>query len=88
VHAGTLIGRCEEKTGIAAFERPVADLMAREPYSSARTVYLVCDNGSSHRWNASIERTAEKWPNGCSCTCRCMRAGSTRSRSPGVTAAA
>ncbi|MGO9584388.1 MAG: transposase [Acidimicrobiales bacterium] len=26
-------------------------------------VYLVCDNGSSHRGRASIERTAKKWPN-------------------------
>jgi DDE superfamily endonuclease len=63
VHAGQLVGRCERKTGIAPFERLVADLMAREPYASARTVYMVCDNGSSHRGQASIDRTAEKWPN-------------------------
>jgi hypothetical protein len=63
VHSGTLLGRCEPQTGIVPFERLVADLMSREPYASARTVYLVCDNGSSHRGKASIERTAAKWPN-------------------------
>jgi hypothetical protein len=63
VDAGTLLGRCEDKTGIAAFERLVADLMEREPYASARRVYLVCDNGSSHRGRASIDRTAKRWPN-------------------------
>ena len=48
VHRGRLLGRCEDQTGIAAFERLVADVMAIEPYVSARRVYLVCDNGSSH----------------------------------------
>ena len=62
VHRGTLIGRCEDKTGIVAFERLVADLMATEPYASARRVFVVCDNGSSHRGQASIDRTAAKWP--------------------------
>src|SRR5487761_1234304 len=62
VHRGTLIGRCEDKTGIVAFERLVADLMATEPYASARNVFVVCDNGSSHRGQASIDRTREKWP--------------------------
>jgi hypothetical protein len=38
VHRGHLFGRCEEKTGIVAFERLVADVMAQEPYASARTV--------------------------------------------------
>jgi transposase len=62
VHRGTLIGRGEPKTGIAPFERLVAGLMAVEPYASARMVYVVCDNGSSHRGQASIDRTSAKWP--------------------------
>ena len=62
VHRATLIGRCEDKTGIVAFERLVADLMATEPYASARRVFVVCDNGSSHRGQASIDRTKAKWP--------------------------
>jgi transposase len=63
VHRGLLFGRCEEKTGIVAFERLLTDVMAQEPYASARTVYVVCDSGSSHRGQASVERTREKWPN-------------------------
>ena len=62
VHRATLIGRCEEHTGIVPFERLVGDLMASEPYASARRVLVVCDNGSSHRGQASIDRTKEKWP--------------------------
>jgi transposase len=62
VHRATLLGRCEDKTGIVAFERLVADLMATEPYASARRVLVVCDNGSSHRGQASIDRTKAKWP--------------------------
>jgi len=62
VHRGSLIGRCEDKTGIAAFERLVSGVMAHEPYASARSVYIVCDNGSSHRGQTSIERTRQKWP--------------------------
>jgi transposase len=63
VHGGILIGRCEEKTGIVPFERLLADVMAQEPYASARTVYMVCDSGSSHRGQTSVDRTREKWPN-------------------------
>ena len=62
VHRATLIGHCEEHTGIVPFEGLVADLMASEPYASARKVFVVCDNGSSHRGQTSIDRTREKWP--------------------------
>jgi len=63
VHRGVLFGRLEAKTGIAAFERLVGDVVCKEPYASARTVYVVCDNGSSHRGRRSVERTAEHFPN-------------------------
>lgn len=63
VHSGLVIGRCEEHTGIAPFERLMADVMATEPYASARTVYVIADNGSSHRGQASIDRTRERWQN-------------------------
>ena len=65
MQAGLLIGRCEEKTGIVPFEQLIGDdVMAREPYASARTVYVVCDNGSSHRGHAAIARTKRaKWEN-------------------------
>jgi hypothetical protein len=37
--------------------------MAQEPYASARTVFVVCDSGSSHRGQTSVDRTRAKWPN-------------------------
>jgi hypothetical protein len=36
--------------------------MTIEPYASARRVFWVVDNGSSHRGQASIDRMATAWP--------------------------
>jgi hypothetical protein len=36
--------------------------MTQEPYASARRVFWVTDNGSSHRGQASIDRMATAWP--------------------------
>ena len=36
--------------------------MSQEPYCSARKIFWIVDNGSSHRGQASINRTKEKWP--------------------------
>ena len=36
--------------------------MGKEPYRSARRVFWIVDNGSSHRGRASVERLAAKWP--------------------------
>jgi len=36
--------------------------MTREPYASARRVFWVVDNGSSHAGQASVERMREAWP--------------------------
>ncbi|MGH2428913.1 MAG: IS630 family transposase [Candidatus Limnocylindria bacterium] len=60
--SGQPFGRCEPRTGIAPFERLVAQVMAREPYASARRVFWIVDNGSSHRGTASAERLAARWP--------------------------
>ncbi|MCA1700322.1 MAG: transposase, partial [Actinobacteria bacterium] len=49
--------------GIAAFDRLVWQVMTKEPYASARTVYWIVDNGSSHRGQASIERLEGRWRN-------------------------
>ncbi len=51
-----LFGRCEEKTGISPFGRLVDQVMGTEPYASAKRVFWVVDNGSSHRGQASIDR--------------------------------
>ena len=38
-------------------------VMTKEPYASARTVYWIVDNGSSHRGQASVRRLESRWPN-------------------------
>jgi transposase len=63
VHQARLFGRCEPSTGIAPFGRLVAQVMTAEPYASARQVFWVVDNGSSHRGQASIDRLEGAWPN-------------------------
>jgi transposase len=63
VHQATLFGRCEPSTGIAPFGRLVEQVMTTEPYASARRVFWIVDNGSSHRGRASVERLEGEWPN-------------------------
>ena len=63
VHRAKLFGRCERKTGIAPFERLVAQVMRKEPYRSARRVFWIVDNGSSHRGQRAVTRLRTKWPN-------------------------
>ena len=63
VHHANLFDRVEDKTGIEPFGRLVEQVMTVEPYCSARTVYWIVDNGSSHAGNSSIERMQEKWNN-------------------------
>jgi hypothetical protein len=63
VHHANLFDRVEPKTGIDPFSRLVKQVMTVEPYCSARTVYWVVDNGSSHAGNTSIRRIEEAWPN-------------------------
>jgi transposase len=63
VHRGPVTGRCEDTTGIAPFSRLVEQVMTAEPYASARRVFWIVDNGSSHRGAASIKRMTRAWPN-------------------------
>jgi hypothetical protein len=56
VHRGRVFGRCEERTGIEPFDRLVDQVMATEPYASARRVFWVVDNGSSHRGARAAQR--------------------------------
>ena len=62
VHRAKVFGRCEETTGIEPFDRLVGQVMTRQPYASARRVFWVVDNGSSHRGQASIDRLEDRWP--------------------------
>jgi hypothetical protein len=63
VRRGQVLGRSEPKGGIAPFDRLVWQVMTKEPYASARTVYWIVDNGSSHRGRASVKRLESRWPN-------------------------
>ena len=56
VHRMKLFGRCEKSTGIEPFEKLVADVMSRPPYKTARRVFWIMDNGSSHRGNTCVRR--------------------------------
>jgi hypothetical protein len=62
VHRARLFGRCEPKTGIEPFGRLVEQVMTAEPYRSARRVFWVLDNGSSHRGKAAVTRLTEAYP--------------------------
>jgi hypothetical protein len=59
----TIMGRCEPTTGIEPFRRLVAQVMSTEPYASARRVFWVVVNGSSHRGQAAAARLRTDWPN-------------------------
>ncbi len=63
VHHANLFDRVEATTGIEPFGKLVEQVMASEPYASARTVYWIVDNGSSHASKRSVERMEEKWEN-------------------------
>ena len=62
VRRAKIFGRCEHKTGIAPFERLVAQVMRQEPYRSARRVFWIMDNGSSHRGAKADARLSRRWP--------------------------
>jgi hypothetical protein len=62
VHRAKLFGRCEAKSGIAPFDRLVAQVMATPPYAEARRVFWIVDNGSAHRGPRSVTRLQTQHP--------------------------
>jgi transposase len=62
VHRAVVFGRCEPKTGKAAFGRLVDDVMSQEPYRSARRVFWIVDNGSSHRGERAAQELRARHP--------------------------
>lgn len=56
VGRGMVLGRCEAKTGIEPFGRLVDQILDLKPYSEAERLFLIVDNGSSHRGQAAVER--------------------------------
>jgi hypothetical protein len=63
VHRAHLFGRTETTTGIEPFGRLVEQVMTSAPYATAKRVFWVVDNGSSHRGQTSIVRLESAWPN-------------------------
>jgi transposase len=62
VHQAKVIGQIAAKTGIEPFTTLVTEVMRTEPYASARRVFWVVDNGSSHNGKRSIDRMQNAWP--------------------------
>jgi transposase len=62
VHRARLMGRVEPKTGIEPFGALVNQVMSIQPYASARRVFWVVDNGSSHAGQRSVDRMRQAWP--------------------------
>ena len=62
VHHAKVIGAIAPKTGIEPFTDLVEQVMTTEPYASARRVFWVVDNGSSHNGQRSIDRMNDAWP--------------------------
>lgn len=63
VHRAKAFGRTEPRTGIDSFMNLVAQVMSTEPYASAKRVFWIVDNGSSHRGQTAADRLAAAFPN-------------------------
>ena len=63
VHGPRIFGRCEATSGIAPFDRLIDQTMSQEPYRSARRVFWIMDNGSSHRGQRCVERLQGRYDN-------------------------
>lgn len=62
VRRAKVFGLCEQTTGIDAYHRLVDLVMRQEPYRSARRVFWITDNGSSHRGQVSRQRLTSWYP--------------------------
>ncbi|MEU8718667.1 IS630 family transposase [Streptomyces sp. NPDC048663] len=63
IHRAEVFGRCEQTTGIVPFMKLVEQMMTSEPYASAKRVFWIVDNSSSHRGKRAIDRLANRFPN-------------------------
>jgi hypothetical protein len=62
-HQARVFGRCAPTTGIVPFMALVEQVMTTEPYASAKRVFWIVDNGSSHRGQTAIDRLSRRFPN-------------------------
>jgi transposase len=63
VHTGHVFASTPAATGITPFTELVAQVMQRPEYKNAPRVFIVVDNGSDHRGQASIDRMHAAHPN-------------------------
>jgi hypothetical protein len=63
VRRAKVFGLCAATTGIETYHSLVNLVMGMEPYRSARRVFWVTDNGSSHAGNTSVRRLTQWHPN-------------------------
>lgn len=63
VHRAKLFGICSPNTGIEPFHRLVDLVMSQQPYRSARRVFWITDNGSSHRGETAVRRLSTWYRN-------------------------
>ena len=62
VHHARIFGRCEDKNGIASFDRLVQQAMTRPPSDEARRVFWIVDNCSVHRGAKAVQRLSGLYP--------------------------
>ena len=62
VRRARLFDRCASKDGIVPFDKLIDQFMSQEPYRSANRVFVIVDNGSDHRGQASINRLKAAHP--------------------------
>jgi len=63
IHRAKVFGICCRNTGIESFHQLVDLVMNQQPYLTARRVFWVTDNGSSHRGQRSVDRLKGWYPN-------------------------
>lgn len=63
IRQAKVFGLCQTKTGIKSFHSLVDLVMKQEPYRSARRVFWITDNGSSHRGQPAINRLTQWYQN-------------------------
>ena len=63
VHRARLYGTVVQKISIVAFDALVADVMAQEPYRSARRVFWIVDGGTIHRGPRAADRLQTRFKN-------------------------
>ena len=61
-HRARLFGEVVGKISIVAFDALVAQVMATDPYRSAKRVFWVVDNGTIHRGQRAADRLQARFP--------------------------